>query len=457
MRQKTIILCCFISILSLSLFAQHPSHPFPDNIIDAINRADKKTGITSSPSINTPIPEEERLLAIHSKFWMPELNGWEDRDSSQYFYNSEGKIDIIVRYTWLDNSWLPNQRLVFTYYNNGLPKEEATESWDGTEWGIAEGNTKINYTFNASDQLTTYEYDRWENGAYQDFYRLDFEYHENTNLLSSEIFQYALVSGQLENENRLLYLEYNEVEKPALIIRQTWTDNENWADYSRSVYEYSNNGTTVYVLNQVPEGSEWKDNTRKINTLNVYENIITSLDQSWYEDGQLWIGLYRNTYEYDEYGNRAYNLFEIWNEGIQEWEKTAQNFSTHTPENNIKTNHGQFWSPEINDWENTLFQTLYYELYTVETKDIFLVPVAVMAYPNPSSDLLIVALNEDFFDGQRVQISIFNADGQMIRQAYTHPSQLKMNFDVRGLSTGVYLLQVIQGKKVYTQKVLVAQ
>ena len=93
-------------------------------------------------------------------------------------------------------------------------------------------------------------------------------------------------------------------------------------------------------------------------------------------------------------------------------------------------------SPEISTWEIDGRKNIH------ETQNVDFV-----IYPNPSSDQIKISTNEP------TAIQLMNINGDIIYCSYEYKTSNQI--DVSGLSGGLYLIQLYNGKKVTTEKLII--
>jgi len=74
-----------------------------------------------------------------------------------------------------------------------------------------------------------------------------------------------------------------------------------------------------------------------------------------------------------------------------------------------------------------------------------------LIYPNPASTNFNVSISPQIFSSN-IQLSIYNLDGREILQQVIERNQETINCQ---LPTGIYLIKVIDGEDVLTQKLIV--
>jgi len=85
------------------------------------------------------------------------------------------------------------------------------------------------------------------------------------------------------------------------------------------------------------------------------------------------------------------------------------------------------------------------------TEDVFYDEIEV--FPNPATDILNIALPDEFSAPYRVEI--FNIDGQVALRKTQNQNSKELTLDIHSLHSGTYVLKLIGQEKLYTQKFMV--
>ena len=72
-------------------------------------------------------------------------------------------------------------------------------------------------------------------------------------------------------------------------------------------------------------------------------------------------------------------------------------------------------------------------------------------FPNPSSDLLVVQMND--LTKTAVEVYLYNLQGKLIERKIIYPGTTIAYFDTKTYYAGIYILQIVQADKTLTQQI----
>ena len=78
-------------------------------------------------------------------------------------------------------------------------------------------------------------------------------------------------------------------------------------------------------------------------------------------------------------------------------------------------------------------------------------PIAV--YPNPSNDKVYINLSENLTEN--LNIRLYNLSGEEVLNVYNGSYQSNLSFSSNELTNGVYILRIISGNTILSQKIVV--
>jgi C1A family cysteine protease/PKD repeat protein len=97
--------------------------------------------------------------------------------------------------------------------------------------------------------------------------------------------------------------------------------------------------------------------------------------------------------------------------------------------------------------------TLYFYDYTLGTKDMIAAPNVLTVYPNPNNGSFEMRLGNE--EPGNVQVRVFDAMGKLVWNGqYYHSGEVSHNLDLGQQAPGVYYLEVITGKGVYHENLI---
>ena len=75
----------------------------------------------------------------------------------------------------------------------------------------------------------------------------------------------------------------------------------------------------------------------------------------------------------------------------------------------------------------------------------------VSVFPNPSSDLLVVQLND--LTKTEVVLNLYDLQGKLMERKIIYPGTTIAYFDTKTFYAGIYMLQIVQADKTLTQQI----
>ena len=77
----------------------------------------------------------------------------------------------------------------------------------------------------------------------------------------------------------------------------------------------------------------------------------------------------------------------------------------------------------------------------------------VSVFPNPSSDLLVVQLND--LTTTEVVLNLYDLQGKLMERKIIYPGTTIAFFDTKTYYAGIYMLQIVQADKTLTQQICI--
>jgi len=71
-------------------------------------------------------------------------------------------------------------------------------------------------------------------------------------------------------------------------------------------------------------------------------------------------------------------------------------------------------------------------------------------YPNPTGSLLNLKL--DFVQNENIQVNVLNVVEQTVMEQLMNATNEELSLNVNALSPGIYVLNILDGSKLYTSK-----
>jgi hypothetical protein len=479
--------------------------------------------------------------------------------------------DSATTYTWQNNAWQPEARFIYTYNSSCLTETLLTQEWltDSSSWRNA---TLTTYAYNADDTVSQTTTQFWDTTSATWINALRSTYTYTTNKTISQFLLETWETNSWVNALRQLH-SYNSNNLEDSVLSQSWLSNAwmdgslttstynadntvnqvlsqsslgvSWLNIARTTYAYNadktvNNTITetwdlilsawnnsvrvaftynaaklvVTDTSQTWNSNQWTDSTLTINTYDVNNRLLNTLDQFWDDAQSLWVNDSQSNYTYNVDGTLAELVSQNWDAGTSAWINDTRFTSTYTTGCALPVTLLDFtaslngkvaqlkWTTvtEINtkdfvvqrsadgrNFENigtvnavgnstqkTSYQftdaevlskgapKIYYRLY-MRDKDgrsafskIAIVNITpngqlFVIYPNPVKDLLFATSSASF---NNAEIKITDQSGKLVYSQQMRGVQagIQNKVNVANLGKGVYYLQIVTGTDVQTTK-----
>jgi hypothetical protein len=299
-----------------------------------------------------------------------------------------------------------------------------------------------------------------EEGSNADYLDM-IDYIQNHDISEQEHYNYIKTRMDIDN-----YIDYEIVE--------IYINNDDWP------------GTNIAFWREQAPGAKWRwilfdlDNGFNNYAFNTLEFVTFEGDTCW--QTPTWATfLFRNLLKNEEFKSQFVERFaELLNTTFRKdtvLQKIAEFTELYEHGIDLHVNRWTFpWGHYswLNDIENSLgtyaterpcymrdFILDFFELeedefnFHCEVGTLDIPRKNSMILPNPTSSKFKLILEE--LSGKNYQVAIFNNLGSLVRHYQINPSNssVNMSFDVSGLRSGIYLIQVIDGLKIYTEKLIV--
>ncbi len=229
--------------------------------------------------------------------------------------------------------WMADYNKIVTYDNHGNKLTEIT-----TDANTGDTIAGFVNTYDAQGRIKENLNQVWNNGAWENFSKLFYEYDEMDNLAIVLQFMWQAGNWVANGGNKFIYA-YNTNNKITERISQTWDVNTtSWINYGRSIFSYDANEYLTETINQAWDSNtfSWYSTSKQIYT-NSSGVIIEILKQMWDNNSSNWVNQERWT-----------NI--VWHD----W--------TGFPEDSeIASYTSLYWNNGI--WENSYRITITFDMY----------------------------------------------------------------------------------------------
>jgi hypothetical protein len=277
--------------------------------------------------------------------------------SSVYDYDSRlNKIEE-VNYTWdwTVGSMGKENRYVYAYDVNGNQTEWADYIWNSqiNEWVGFWRNVYIYDTRGNLAVLITYGWDSktksWVNG----WPKVDYTFDASGNLTEKIIYEWGLSKNERIEEERYIY-EYDTKKNLTKETCYRWDSSiKSWRGEYRFVYGYDAHWNLKVRIsyNWELKTNDWAPSLRDVYSYDGSWSLINEIIFEWNSVSNVWRGIYCYDYYYDSSGNLAERIRKNWNSLTYVWGADERYIYTYDTNGNLTQKTKYYWKPELKNWE----------------------------------------------------------------------------------------------------------
>ncbi len=414
MKKQLITSVLFLSLL-LNLFAQNDTWLLDSIICDQFNNSNQP--FPKSREIYQSYDTQGRLLVRERENFIN--NTWLPEQRLANLWDTEGNLSTQTFFSWNIGSraWYYDLRHSYQYHTEGVLKYFLKEKYN-QDFATWEKVSQDVYTFSDFEGPDTYEIDVW-NAAANQWRKKDlvtFTYLPD-GLTGASVYQkWDTLSNSWINSQRTTYT-YLPDGKRNEIIRESWS-NGNWVNSSKSIYAYYPSGAVRELLTQ---------------TWNAVAN-------NWTKNTQV-------LYEYDSEGRETLFFYGVWN-GLN-YANYLRVIQMYDQNGNLETRLDENW---INGrWVSEELCTYFYRQFISslhEAENTFL-----CNFPNPLPKAIPLVCPELANSGVN-EIRLFDMSGKLL-QNIRMPSSISFVLE-DNIQPGLYVLAFFKnGKTAGAKKVIV--
>jgi len=338
---------------------------------------------------------------------------WQDNTLQSNTYDGNGNLTSQLYQGWdsLVTAWVNISLITYNNNSNGTVNTELLQTWDSTA-GTWDNVNMYTYTYNGSDSIATQLYQTWTGSAWQNTYLYTNTYDGNGYRISQQT--------------------------------QTWsTSGSTWNNYVEYVYDNNSNGTVNYYVYLYWDVSSYDSSARYSFTYNGGNHVLTELTQV-YASG-VWQNSSQEAYSYDGNGY-------LISETIQNWQVGSSSWINYELFNDINNTDGSVHDILYQDWNiaSSIYDSVSNTIYYYGLTGVADVPaISARIYPNPATDMLHIDIKGT---NQPYDVSLTDMTGRTLRDE--HELSGDQAIDISSLSSGVYLVNVMQAGASTTQRVV---
>lgn len=414
-------------------------------------------------------------------------NGWQYSEMKSYSFNEKYQLTNVILQSWIGFYWEKTHQLNYTYDFSGNLETYLVQNWEEGKWN---NYNLITYNYNQDGEITTYLQQGWTNSSWINMDQVTNNFDEDGNLIYSfrEVWFGETWVNSSRNTNTynirgniltsVSQFWFNSAWENAEFHSFVYDDSENmishlhmlyggeWINYMIYSYTYDIAGNNTVYSEQQWDNGEWTNRLQITRSFDALGNVLTELNQEWMNT---WNNVSNTHYEYDDSGNcQTYTAF-YWNDNQwMNYSKVDYTYGQGIIEGMAYNWDGNGWingDAWINlhqnvdgemynflDWwgsKATVYYSAFFTNITVHDGGDNLI---MDLYPVPAKDKLTVNYRSDMPG----RIRLFNITGKMITtyEVNGEPgSEQQLSIPVNNLPSGVYFVELSNGKETVEQKI----
>ena len=274
-------------------------------------------------------------------------------ERSKYFYSYDEHENntSVASYYWNDenSSWIGDYKYDYAYDNNCNKTMQMLYNWDyeTNNWKLA---TKYEFTFDNNSNPTSKSHYVWDNtsndwiGISKNEYAYDSNGKQASEILSLWGYNNPIDDWRKIDKNESTYDDEGNV---IMRIRYRWYGA--WIEDSKDDFEYDDNGNqTLYIV------YDWNQMTNVWEGLYRNEYAYDDSDRetmnAWYywQDG--WIGDSKREFTFDSHGYKILYIYYEWDYATNDWKEHSKSKSEYIYNENETIGGSYDWDYENNTW-----------------------------------------------------------------------------------------------------------
>jgi len=468
---------------------------------DSVYSETKQNGVWQKSQLDIATRDAScNIGSLLSLVWNEGSQSWVNSLLSTYTFSKTGKNSEVFQQSWdaASGTWVNFSKSAIVYSEGGSKFNYTYQMWDaGSNAWI--NNYRIIQNFDDQGRVVLNEFDNYFDNAWQKIQRGLYSYDAN-GFVSVNIFQ-MWMNNEWLNNSKTTYDYTNGVNHGYL-----W-DNGNhvWVRFNRSFNEYLD-GTSIVEKSrgQIYTGT-WENTYRTEATDNSYNEQLLSFTQNWDAAAQAWINASKFASDYYDDGSEHHFSFEGWDTNTNSWwygfkststdincSQTVQLIPVPEMQNNIdifvrnknenylihrmpatKTNNiiQRTFNPLASDAQHLVYDLNFNrngKLYAYELILSTAKPQsagsktagnAVAANnrnfaisPNPAKNYFNINLSA-YKNAGDIILKISDVSGKLIMQQRMNAGTQRVN--ISSLQKGMYIIAIVSGKEMQTQKLVV--
>lgn len=421
-----------------------------------------------------------RLVSI----WDDVSNDWIYSTKDEIDYNTHGNKTLSVSFSWnnLSKTWKNDEKKLFEYNSDGDLISVVSYSWNSIKNALEKYDEEnYSYDFTPDNEKRVEIISRgipYKQEAFVDYKKRIEIYDASGNLISKEEYQLLVVGEEWRKKSKVEY-KYNSNGKcTEYITFKRDPFSEGWLASAKQNIVFDENDRQILKTEYEWDNSvdDWRNSSELKMGYDANGNEILRVYYRWNTFENNWVGSSKSDWIYDDFGNQLLNAFSVWNYNLKKWsyhfrqeivadaegkpirtiyydcnsvfDSCVEYFKQEHEYNSdgyLSYDHGYNW--KNNKWEKEGITTYYYSPRkgnSIENE----AAEALQITPNPVVDGFVI---NGLSDAGDVQLKIVDMNGRVVK------NQLVSNggyVDCSALSSGVYVISLLDGSKVLTEKLV---
>ena len=379
--------------------------------------------------------------------WDIDLEDWYGYYYYAYEYNENNEKTYEHKWTWSSDlfDWINSYYIDYEYGEFGQTLHEHWKwSDENNNWY---GYLKGERFYNDLGHDTLYLTYLWDNDWLLNW-KYESIFDNESNRIQTLMFSWNSETSEFENMRKTIY-EYNSFGEYTLMLDADWSDVQmEYLDSRKWIREYSETGMVLLW-----HYSTWSDNEEEWipswkHEYQYDENDYETSNAKWLwdNDNQIWYGNFMNEHTYDSDGNIISYFNYWWSSEMSEWEGSTGYYNYFDNEGFLNYVINYDWDSEIFDWHLNTKDFYYYRIISgINEID----STQLLVYPSPASDFITIEYDTE----NKINVEIITLSGfsVILQSNYTSGNII----DVRNLSSGIYILSIIDGNKKINKKIII--
>lgn len=376
---------------------------------------------------------DNKLLSYKAQLW--DGIAWKDNLQYRNEYDTRGNLIYTETMRWSGGAWINSTKKIYTYNDSNKLVTYLSKGWDGTDWINSE---QRNYMYNAENNLEIYNSKYWDGNAWHNAVQQLFTYDENNHEATLTIQD---GDGMLWVNSSFVTSTYDTLGNHIADSIQVW-ENEVWENSTKYKVEYSPTNKPLIGHSHVWDNGQWVDAQFLTYHYNDIDSLESFLVELWMNNA--WVIDWERIYSYDVNNDLIISNTSLWR--ANEWIPYIQRRYTYDDRHFQKSSVFL----RFND-DGTAYvsgdSTYYYFSILSATEDQTEPGNLLSVYPNPSPGKFTIC------NAEADKVEVFNIAGNRIYTAALHKEQSSFELDLRRHGTGIYVVVLHQGRKMYSCKI----